>query len=187
MLLRAQYGGMACDVNMLQSYSSLWLRRFQTTDFVPQHIVSSLPKSKQENAIHVQDIPHILHEPSREKSRQLITLDMVSPGGLIKLNEGDICCAGIDFHCSPVVDTLLSLKHVHSSLRQKLSSDDRDWIASQVKACIWNNSSGVNRRSPLDGRPVERKQDALLKAVWNDILRVPYNDFTKTFVRQRLV
>ena len=191
MLLRAQYGGMACDVTMLHFYSSLWLKRYQSQDLVPIEVVSSLPTSKMFNydqkAIQMRDIPRILHGPSRKKSVELITHQLVAPGGLAKLTEADVCVAGIDFHCSPVVENLLSRTHVYASLCEKLSSNDREWIISQVKSCIWTYSSGVNRRRTFIERldettPSEEK----LKVVWETILKPPFDDFTKKFVRQRL-
>ena len=191
MLLRAQYGGMACDVTMLHSYASLWLQRYQSRDFVPVKIVSGLPTSKilndDKKTIHMRDLPRILHGPSREKSEELITHQLVTPGGLAKLTEADVCMAGIDFHCSPVVESLLSQTHVYASLCEKLSSNDRELIASQVKSCIWNYSSGVNRRRTLVEIPGETTPgEETLKAVWETILKSPFDEFTKKFVRQRL-
>lgn len=191
MLLRAQYGGMACDVSMLNSYASLWLQRFHSSELLTNDTIAGLPKSKllddKGDTIHMKDLPQILHEPSYQKSKELITREVVAPGGLVRLTETDICCSGIDFHCSPVVESLLSQARVYSALCERLSSNDRDWISSQVKTCIWNYSSGVNRRLALNKRHTETDQKELaLRDVWNDILKNPFNEYTKSFVRQRL-
>lgn len=198
MLLRAQYGGMKCDVSMLHSYASLWLSRFQSLVPVPTEVASSLPMSNvsegTDTTIYWRDIPRILHEAYREKSKELVTCQVIRPGGLLKLNEADVCAAGIDFHCSPVVDSILSQSSVYTTLCYKLAplnidnvEVNRDWIASQVKTCIWNFSSGVNHRRNL----IERQDEAchhetIMKVVWNEVLRDPFNHFTKKFVRHRL-
>lgn len=191
MLLRAQYGGMSFDVSMLHSYSVLWLKRFQSQDSLPIDTMSILPKSKlfdgKEKMIRMGDVPQILHESSRQQSSKLVTHSIISSGGLDRLTEADICSAGIDFHCSPVVDNLLSQGHLYSLLCERLSTNNRDCIANQVKSAIWNHSSGINRRRTLNDKHTNDKQeDSMLKAVWDDILKVPFKEFTEKFVRQRL-
>lgn len=199
MLLRTQYGGMSCDVSMLYSYTTLWLKRFQSPDAVPRIVASCLPASKLKDdkeykSIYWCDLPWLLHEASHEKSKQLVTCQIVCPGGLSKLNEADICSAGIDFHCSPVVESILSQKSLYAALSEKLISMnmfntdmDRDVIMDQVKKCIWIFSSSVNRRRTFTEKHEERtgKEDTL-KSLWDDLLRAPFDDFTKKFVRQRL-
>jgi hypothetical protein len=193
MLLRAQYGGMACDVSMLHSYSALWLQRFQSTESLSKDVVRRLPKSKLlddivvEEKMYMRDVPRILHEPFRLKSLDLITSEVVGPGRLLKLYETDVCSAGIDFHCSNVVESLLLQESVYTSLCKMLLSNDRDWIADQVKTCIWNYSSGVNRRCILFDMHEENSNTGLaLKSVWDEVLKGPFDEFTRKFVRQRL-
>lgn len=191
MLLRAQYGGMSCDVNMLHSFSALWLKRFQSQDMLPVDMISTLPKSElfdgKENMIRMGDVPRILHEPSRQQSSKLVTRNIICSGGLHRLTEADICSAGIDFHCSPVVENLLSQRHLYLLLCERLSTNNRDCIANQVRTAIWNHSSGINRRRSFNERHANDKQeDPMLEAVWDDILKVPFKEFTEKFIRQRL-
>lgn len=190
-LLRAQYGGMTCDVNMLHSYAGLWLRRCHYPELLSKDIVSGLPKSKLlydiGNAVHIRDVPRLLHEPSHQKCLELLTNEAIGPGGLVKLTEADICCAGIDFHCSLVVESLLSTDEVYLNLCERLSSRDRDVIAKTVKSCIWNYSSAVNRRLNLYEKKGEPDHNDMgLRTVWVDVLMDSFNNFTKQFVRQRL-
>ncbi|KAL3776125.1 hypothetical protein HJC23_011447, partial [Cyclotella cryptica] len=199
MLLRSQYGGMSCDVSMLHSYAKLWLTRFQSTDVVPRVVASCLPEfkmkdGKDDKAIYWCDLPRLLHEASQEKSKQLVTYQNACPGGLSKLNETDVCSAGIDFHCSPVVESILSQRPLRVVLFEKFASMnelqqdvDGDWIADQIKKCIWICSSGVNHRRTMTERQLERSGDEdKLKVVWDDLLRVSFEEFTKKFIRQRL-
>ena len=200
MLLRSQYGGMTCDISMLNSYATLWLKRFQSLDAVPRVVASCLPASelkdgKEDKSIYWFDLPRLLHEASHEKSRQLVTCQIVCPGGLSKLNETDICSAGIDFHCSSVVESILSQRSLYAALCEKLKPMNalkqdmaRGWIVDQVKKCIWIYSSSVNHRRTFPERHDESTGDEdKFKALWDDLLRASFDDFAKKFVRQRLV
>eukprot|EP00581_Thalassiosira_minuscula_P011324 CAMPEP_0183727876 /NCGR_PEP_ID=MMETSP0737-20130205/26614_1 /TAXON_ID=385413 /ORGANISM="Thalassiosira miniscula, Strain CCMP1093" /LENGTH=602 /DNA_ID=CAMNT_0025959627 /DNA_START=77 /DNA_END=1882 /DNA_ORIENTATION=+ len=189
MLLRAQYGGMKCDVQMLHSFALVWLRRFQSMS-----ISSSFDSSVLEMApktIYWCDFPRILHEKAREKSETLVTSNIVCHKGLSKLNPPDVCSAGIDFHCSSVVEHLLSQHGLYASLCGHLAqlkhtdgALDREWIAAQVKSLIWNHSSGINYRRKF-GKEKRIQEDPASTAIWNDVLKSPFEEYTKKFVRGR--
>ena len=190
MLLRAQYGGMKCDVQMLHSFAITWLKRFQSVN-VPTSFACSASESALQPMCWL-DFPRILHEKAREKSEELVTSTIVCPGGLLKLNPTDVCSAGIDFHCSSVVEYLLSQRGLYASLCEQLAQPkngnevaDRDRISGQLKSLIWNYSSGINHRRSFG---VEKKNmgDSISRAVWNEVLKSPFDDYTRKFVRDRL-
>jgi hypothetical protein len=193
MLLRAQYGGMKCDVDMLHDFAKLWLQRFNNeTNPVPNSILGTSSTKD----LKWMDVPRIIHTKAREQSEKLVTMNIFNPTGVVvALNTNDVCPAGIDFHCSPVVDHLLSRPTLSDCLCKRLkplaSSTNsetmyRDWIAGKVKQCIWNYSSGVNRRRPMIGSTHKRDCDNILKKVWDDILSSPFDDYVKKFVKDRL-
>jgi len=70
---------------------------------------------------------------------------------------------------------------------------DREWLSGQVKRLIWHYSSGINRRRSLLFE-VEKKEeeeendmeDSVSKTVWDHVLKIPFDNFTKKFVRDRL-
>ncbi|EED91786.1 predicted protein [Thalassiosira pseudonana CCMP1335] len=70
MLLRAQYGGMACDVQMLNSFAKTWLKRFHEK-VVPAPLASSLVSLDANNQASINcevlwwDVPRLLHSKSR--------------------------------------------------------------------------------------------------------------------------
>ena len=192
MLLRAQYGGMKCDVQMLHSFARIWLRRFQSVN-IPTSLARSISSdtAKSEHICWI-DLPKILHAKARQKSEEIVTSSIVCTGGLQKLSSTDICSAGIDFHCSSVVDYLLSQHELYISLSERLARlniekqvlIDRDFISGQLKSMIWNFSSGINhRRSLLENK---NNQDSDTKAMWNEIVKAPFDCYTKQFVRDRL-
>lgn len=124
-LLRAQYGGMKCDVEMLYSFAITWLKRFQSK-LVPADLLGNLVTESK--VVHWCDLPRILHKISHEKSVEIITSDFVCHGGLTQLNFNDLCCAGIDYHCSSIIEYLLTQKDVYLCLREQLvlSKDKED-------------------------------------------------------------
>ena len=189
MLLRAQYGGMKCDVQMLHSYAVTWLKRFRTM-VVPANALAVLASESSSRPINWWDLPGILHAKAREKSAELVTSDIVCLGGLPKLNFTDVCCAGIDFHCSAVVEHLLSRSEVFPSLSERLAppkeEDSRVWMAGQLKSMIWNHSSGINHRQLLFETDNRNMDAPLLKAAWENVVRSFFDCYTKKFVMDRL-
>jgi hypothetical protein len=189
MLLHAQYGGMKCDVQMLHSYAVTWLQRFRTM-VVPADALAVLASESSSRPIYWWDIPGILHVKAREKSAELVTSAIVCLGGLPKLYLADVCCAGIDFHCSGVVEHLLSRSEVFSPLRERLAppkeEDPRAWMAGQLKSMIWNHSSGINHRRPLFVTDSRNMDVPLLKAAWENVVRSSFDCYTKKFVMDRL-
>ena len=191
MLLRAEYGGMKCDTQMLHSYARRWLKRFNSVN-VPDTLLESLASASTLQPIYWWDIPRIIHEKARERSLQTITTGIVRPGGLPKLSFSDISIVGIDFHCSSVVEYLLSQREICSSVYKGLSQTeggDRDngKIAQQLQQMIWTFSSGINHRRPLFKVETADVEPSIWKAVWNDVVKVPFNAYTTKFVKDRLV
>lgn len=197
MLLRAQYGGMKCDVDMLHSFAKLWIQRFNGEYGIPTTIASTSSSgttSSTKDDSSWSCIPSLIHAKARQQSQNLVTMSMVnSPGGIAALTTNDVCPAGIDFHCSQVIDHLLSRPDIYSCLCERLkpllppkSEMSRDWITSKVKMLIWNYSSGVNRRRPLIGSPKKNDCDTVLKRLWDDVLSSPFDDYVKKVVKDRL-
>ena len=148
------------------------------------------PSAAAADPIYWWDIPGILHVKAREKSAELVTSAIVCLGGLPKLYLADVCCAGIDFHCSGVVEHLLSRSEVFSPLRERLAppkeEDPRAWMAGQLKSMIWNHSSGINHRRPLFVTDNRNMDVPLLKAAWENVVRSSFDCYTKKLVMDRL-
>lgn len=189
MLLRAQYGGMKCDVQMLHTYAITWLKRFRSI-VVPAAALAALASESTSRPVNWWDLPRILHEKAREKSAELVTSAIVCRGGLPKLNPADVCSAGIDFHCSSVVEHLLSQSEVFSPLRERLAPpkdvDPHVWMSGKLKSMIWNYSSGINHRRLLFEAGDKNMDAPNLKAVWENVVRSYFDSYTKKFVMDRL-
>ena len=190
-LLRAQYGGMKCDVQMLHEFATTWLKRFRCTN-IPSSLACLTPETTLEH-INWVSFPRILHEKASQKSKGVITTTLVCPGGLLKLAAADVCHAGIDFHCSSVVENLLYQRGLYASLFEKLGQPgkgnkvaDRDWLSGKMKSLIWHHSSGINHRRLLFEREEMNEEDSISRAAWNDVLKTPFNEYTTKFVMDRL-
>jgi hypothetical protein len=118
---------------------------------------------------------------------------------------------GVDFHCSPIVDHLLSLPVAklcsdllvlsvtdgEASEKQTRNSDDgaaREVPLQDVfRHCLWHYSSGVNRRQPLllGQQPAHerRNSDEMrpdYKEMWRQLIAKEAARYQSTFVRERL-
>ena len=186
MLLRVEYGGMKCDTQMLNSCSKKWLKRFQSAN-VPNTLLENLASSML-GPIYWWNVPHMLHAKAREQSVRLVTPAIVRPGGLPKLDFSDVSPAGIDFHCSSVIEYLLSQREICSAFAQMgYRNQDNDKIAEQLKQMIWNFSSSINYRRSLFKTETARMTSPMFKALWNDIVKVCFDAYTMKFVKERVV
>lgn len=233
MLLRKDYGGMKCDVKMIDEYVQLWGRRYYksshtdstfkvdvsqgasnmkavTTSIVDCKLIAAcLPNLFQQTAcdqddqsavsrdgvkIQWKDIPRILHAHPMESGIKLIPQLIRSK--LLHLQKHDITPAGVDFHCSNVLDVPLSNPSFMSKMEQILGrSPDKDELAGILKTVCWKCSAGVNHRrvfndtsSDTGCRASHEKSgaDDREKSIWREAYPI-VNQFTEAYIERRLV
>ena len=190
-LLRVNYGGLKCDADMLYSFAITWLRRYQSAASLPSSLERSLSTAETTlQSISWFDAPQLLHSKARVQSEELITSKLICSNGLPKLTAMDVCSAGIDFHCSNVVEHLLSQRELYIALSERLPHNqitDKEKISDKLKSMIWNFSSGVNHRCLLlESQSSNKVNDTEMKAIWNEVVKQPFDIYTKKFVRDRL-
>ena len=222
-LLRAQYGGMRFDVKMLRAYAGCWSRRF-SIGAIPSNLASRLPVSASpstKNAVEIaptsgtscckwRDVPNRIHLAGRKQSSQRVSEILKS--GIAKLVPSDLCVEGVDFHCSNVLDTMLSDQELVNSCLDQLKSivdnehatglgqipsnheEKRAWLEGVLKKCMWHYSSGVNFRRPLQAvspelsdvdKSTAREEDSL-KTFWNELVAVRAKSFMKKYIEIRV-
>ena len=125
--IRADYGGMSCDVEMLHQTSHQWYARFNST--TAGATVQPASYKLNEKLKHVPNI--------REK---------LETGQLVALSRSDWVLAAIDFHVSPIAQRLHD--QMNSADIQKLCVyyEDSNGL-DMVKSWIWDNSSSINWRT----------------------------------------
>jgi len=195
-LLRAQYGGMTGDMKMLHDYVHLWNKRFQ------EGKVPAVVSKRTAAELTWIDVPTAIHErPKLQSSTHVVPLVQKK---LDKLSFQDVCLAGVDFHCSSVLDAVISqdadFERCFESLRAiaipaGLSSAPankdkrRLYLMQAMKTCMWKFSSGVNHRRPLLSEEASTEVDpkeAALKSFWEENLASSVESYMKKYVGDRL-
>ena len=183
-LVRAEYGGLKCDIEMLHQYAKLWSDRFSSVyqQNIHETIVQQLApcsttkdpsteKLSTDNQLLWCNVPTYLHQKSREQGLDRVLA--LCNHGVDRLLFDDICIEGIDYHCSGIINTLMSDEYLcdicfdlmtlaEASLQpietttnlESMSSathnqDRRNNLEFILKLVIWNFSSNVNHRRPL--------------------------------------
>jgi len=211
MHVRAQYGGMACDMKMLSLYMDWWRYRFQdlrVVDKTTTNRLMGLDDGKNNADIMVvrwNQVPHLIHQKkSTEQGKNNTQLASLLDQGLPFLQLKDISVEGVDFHCSPVLDKVLedtSLvremldwlqrhnRQVPNTTTAEQRQQQREYLLHILKGCMWSFSSGVNHRRPLLEREqasAKRENQDELKELWNELVVPKARSFMSSFIRQRL-
>lgn len=177
MLIRAEYGGMKGDVEMLRSFASVWKNRLQSKVYC-----STL-------GILWAHVPSKIHERARDQAHQRVSELWQNTSRLRCLTLKDISTHGIDFHCSSIIDNLLSdepfRELCYDLLKMNGTQDSyQTLLPSLLKRCLWDFSAGINRRQPLEGGPQVTQSE--LQYLWNELIASRANAFQTAYVEQRL-
>ncbi|VEU44115.1 unnamed protein product [Pseudo-nitzschia multistriata] len=136
-LMRGQYGGMACDIKMLKGYAALWHQRFFSIQTIPEKTKKILsphgpcPSITTSDEIVLEEwsqVPVFVHQSAAKQSASRIDrLLMATPMGsfsrpqsqkaaqnknnnfvgLISLGKSDLTVEGVDFHCSSILESAI--------------------------------------------------------------------------------
>ena len=157
-LVRHKYGGMACDLKMLQNYAKVWQHRFEEEQVMNEQLaLACLPKHCKDSgndgdtkSIRWIDVPTLLH-PVERSSNAILPL-LVRP--ILSLKYGDFTPSGVDFHCSNVLDIPLYNLNMQSRIIELYSGGNDESaktlsiqeIGGILKRACWDHCSGVNYR-----------------------------------------
>ena len=207
MLLRASYGGMACDVSMLMDFSERWRSRFHD-EVIPVN-VSNRIRARLVDSNEVLDevelrwdqIPGLAH--SKAVNVSAANVNNLVFNGMEALYLKDICLAGIDFHCSSILeDVVLADDDLCSKILnlickvKSLTETDTPWIhvLEASRNSMWEYSAGVNRRMRLTGKgsfrtasefEIDDPRTKLYDEVWKCISS-SVESYAKSYVERRL-
>jgi hypothetical protein len=209
-LLRAQYGGMAGDMQMLHDYVHLWFKRMDDVH-VPTDVAERVSqRDKADVSLPTEsltefkwcDVPTLIH--ARAKLQSQSHVPPIVQRGLDKLSMQDICCAGVDFHCSAVLDQAIAEDAVFEECYERISSivteadlsqlptskdQRRPYLMRILKQCMWKFSSGINHRQPVFPQtPMKQdEQELALKRFWKDSIADRVESYMKKYIEDRLV
>lgn len=187
MAMRASYGGMKCDMEMLQKYRITWGNRF-AAGIVPVCVSERLGESACANWV---DVPDLIHSKTRHLAIQHTTSMMQR--SLLELQLRDVCIEGIDFHCSDVLEQLIKddafVSRSCDRLKFKEGTADmkrKEQLLVVLQQCMWRYSSGVNLRQSLLGDRGVKEDDQHLKLFWQDLAAPRVHDLMMRYVTSRL-
>lgn len=188
MAMRASYGGMKCDMEMLQKYCITWGKRFAVGK-APRHIIERLGGSACTTWM---DVPELIHSKTRHLAIQHTT-SMVQRR-LLELQLRDLCVEGVDFHCSDVLEQLIKDDAFVSKSCDQLKFKEgllvgtkgKEQLLVILKQCMWRYSSGINFRQSLLGDACVKEDDDDLKLVWQDLAAPRVHVLMMRYVTSRL-
>jgi len=183
MLMRKKYGGMACDLKMMDTFVRLWSHRYTKQKVDPNLLVACETKC---DGISWQVLPQFLHPVDKS----LLVVTLLVQEGVRCLKKHDICLAGIDFHCSNILDVILKNQQLQIDVNKLYDRHHSlGELASLLKKACWNCSGGVNfRRFWKMGAPPCTKDvdDKKIKQIWE--LATPHaNQFVSGYLQGKLV
>lgn len=133
LLIRKSYGGMQCDVDMLQTCAAVWYNRF-------------VGRSKEVLAI--EKSPPILPQTSEFRGfyRHFLSSGNLS-GELPVMQLSEWVLNSVDYHVSHIATQVLD--RLDGSVLNHLGSTQEEQLDS-LKDLIWNDSSGVTAKQPVN-------------------------------------
>ena len=207
MLVRERYGGMGGDMQMLRAYANLWNERFRKDCDVPDTVRRRVEAFQSDGitttTLRWSMIPTMIHQNAMRQS--LGRVQPILEQGLASLTFMDITTEGVDFHCSSVLDGLVSdtefiercctqLNDISASLDLRpvpfSITEKRIWLERVLKRCMWKYSAGVNRRLPM--REIDTtsasalNKDDALQNFWLNFILPKTKSFAEKYVKERL-
>jgi hypothetical protein len=185
LILRRNYGGMACDIDMLNRYIWIWKERLGNC--MDRETVRKCFPNFDQHSLSWNDVPTKLYSAIRKNSVTYVY--PVIDHGLEALSFGDIHASGIDFHVSQILNELMDpvfMKRTDEVLRRKLSGPER---LDLYKSWMWENSSSINHRRTFIAHHHTSDIDydkIKIKELWNDVALPIINRFTTTYIKARL-
>ena len=195
LLMRARFGGMRCDVELLRAAAGRWRRRLlaEPWDWTKGlHVTFARAAEKAEEA-------RAAEESAGDVDGKTI---------FNSLTRRDVPLAAVDFHVSPVLERLLELDAVRAAAARavraapSLAGDDGS-LANALRSAMWANASAVttkrtlvsradltSRRGPDDfsfdeKRVLETPEARALATLWEEVSGAA-SSFQRRFIASRV-
>eukprot|EP00474_Spongospora_subterranea_P004881 CRZ05339.1 hypothetical protein [Spongospora subterranea] len=170
LLLRAQLGGMNCDVKMLRQSAQIWTQRFTTSRF-------SIDVTQDERFAFCEVIADANYRPY---SMADVAVDVILVEGL---DDEDLILSSVDHHCSDVADVLI----LRPSVRAVLPEASIDIALRLLHTVIWRCSSSLSNKGDMfDSKTgvIDNTVPAMLEKIF-EAIRKDFYDFAIEFISAR--
>jgi hypothetical protein len=193
LLMRARFGGMRCDVELLRAAAGRWRRRLlaEPWDWTKGlHVTFARAAEKAEEA-------RAAEESAGDVDGKTI---------FNSLTRRDVPLAAVDFHVSPVLERLLELDAVRAAAARavraapSLAGDDGS-LANALRSAMWANASAVTTKKTLvsradltsrrgpdcfdEKRVLETPEDFALATLWEEVSGAA-SSFQRRFIASRV-
>lgn len=187
---------------MLTHYVKLWKERFQCKQPLSQELIG-LHHDLTESCKWV-DLPTRIYHSLCQKSESYVERTLFEKeNGLYQLSHSDLCLAGVDFHCTNIIDVVLNktnekvcnhiINLISKNENKDLKTNEKDETLGRfLKSCMWNYHSGVNLRRPLIqsndfAQKIENQsEDTMKQNLWNEFFMQAVNEYAKEYIKKRL-
>ena len=178
---------------MLDDYLELWMTRFRE-NLVPRDMCERLQlDSPHLSSSSWQFVPEIIHRKPIDDS---IIVTALVHEKLKSLSFYDTVIAGIDFHCSNIVETMLNDVAIRSDAARYIQrqhghdgpiSDEA--LGTIIRRSMWTCSSGINSKRPLmwDVKCEDEPKRVLGdEELWTAVLKEPHRNYAHSYISSRL-
>lgn len=154
LLIRAHFGGMKGDVDMLRAGALTWRRRFISDARRLQLDTLATPLSSSPDSwlTHIEGLFTDAVSAAGDESPRLAR---AAPADVGALTRRDVVLAAVDFHVSPVVEELMQQPRVREAmdaavrLAPELVAEHGHDLSGVLRSAIWRHSSSVTNKMPL--------------------------------------
>jgi len=180
------------DMKMLDEYLDLWGSRFKQRT-VPQSIYKRLDLSLSGESSPLWILlPEMIHHKATDDS---VVVTALLHEKLHALSFYDVVIAGVDFHCSNVVEVMMNDEKICSEVASYNQChhlhdghSSKEVIASVIRRCMWHCSSAINSKRPLaEDVNLNESDTDVNRALWTDIFKEAHRSYAVSYITSRLV
>jgi hypothetical protein len=183
-------------MKMLNDFHFTWRNRFLkgvVDDEIAQRCLNNSDRIKWIEA------PLFLHKDAMKKSLNLISPMISGEKPVLALSHHDVTEAGVDFHCSNVLETIIQDPSVYTILITETSKLEnvtkesavdgmvtKERLLSILKGMMWKFSAGVNVRQSLSGLQKQQLKLSPEYQIWSKMIQPHVKSYVNSYISCRL-
>jgi len=177
---------------MLDDYVGLWGTRF-SENFIPEKISERLQLETTKSCTFLwKNLPDMIYRKAINDS--YIVARLVHEK-VHSLSYHDMVLAAIDFHCSNVVEMMLSELRIRNNVSTFIKHRDKGnnpisdkELYSTIQRLMFQFSAGVNLKRPLTADAMSIRESELDGdgEFWASVLKEPHHNYAHSYISSRL-